>query len=97
MSRDDALITQVALCAALLSFILFMSNEVQIDRALMHGFLIFIFSYTLIYASYLFYHRVKIHLHRMEIEEQKRKVKEEKEQRKKEQPLTASERIGLPA
>ena len=95
MSKDDALITQFSLCAALLSFILSMMSHFKIDRALLHGFLIFIFSYSIIYATYLFYQHVKHRVHRMELEAQRRLAEEKKALRENERKRSAAERLGL--
>jgi hypothetical protein len=95
MSRDDALITQLALCAALLSFILLMMNHAMFDRALLHSFLVFVFTYSFSYGVYLLYHKAKHRLHRMEIEEQKRLAAEQRKMREGERSRSASERLGL--
>jgi hypothetical protein len=95
MSRDDILITQFSLCAALLSFLLSMMSHFKIDRALLHSFLIFIFSYSIIYAAYLFYQHVRYRMHRMELEAQKRLAEEKKAMRENSRRRSATERLGL--
>jgi len=95
MSRDDVLITQTALSLALLAFVLQAIQHADFGRIALHSFLVFIFAYTVIYASYVLHFRIKQHLRRMEVEEHKRKTTEEKMRRDRERPRSAAERIGI--
>lgn len=95
MSRDDVLITQFSLCAALMSFILSMTNHFKIDRALLYSFLIFIFSYSITYAAYIFYQHVKHRMHKLDLEERRRFAEEKKALRESDRKRSAAERIGL--
>lgn len=95
MLRDELTITQIALSAALLSFILLTITNVQLGRALLHSFLIFIFSYSGIYGYYILYHHAKHYVRKREYELRRHAIAEEKRRQENERPRSASERIGL--
>lgn len=95
MSRDELMITQIALSVALLSFILLMVTHAEVGRALVHSFLIFIISYSGVYGYYVLYHHSRHYLRKREHEMRRHAAAEEQQRQDSERLRSASERIGL--
>lgn len=95
MSRDELMITQIALSVALLSFILLMVTHGEVGRALVYSFLIFIVSYSGVYGYYVLYHHARHYMRRREYEIRRRAATEEQQRQDNEPLRSASERIGL--